>query len=286
MNGMARYRRVLACLGCVALLAACQPRDRLSEEDRLARIDDYGAEIEKVPPEPASLFPDTALGRQLEEHMLILALPAEQADYADGRYAESLEHLRRTSAETVRLLNDAYGNIEVRRYFERWCLAKTAADLEVAEAYPLLRMIARAPIPTELHDDTHHFSTQEEEVMIRLRAVYGLASLAVRQHLKADEDLLALASDDEVNMIIRVRAVKGYLRAGRDYAARERILKSRLPQDLHGMVTLDTTPPRDFEARVTELAAVSDDDTSDDTYEEHLDEESAPTAGQSKKESP
>ena len=265
-----------------AVIATCASQklgSNLSEEDQSARQDDAGADKNETPA-TVELFPETALGLQLREHMLTLALPAEQPEEADQRYAESLAVLQQSADEAVKLLEGAYHRIEPTRYFERWGLAKTLADLETPAAYGILASIARAPIPPERNEDLHHFSTQEEEIMIRLRAVEGLTLLAASGHEAADAELLSLATDSpEQNLAIQSRAIKGYLRADpNDGKARASLLQSRLPEEMHGIVTLDVTPQNEFEARVSELATISDEDTTQDAAEEGLPDDAAPAA--------
>ena len=260
-----------------ALVAACHRGPELSEEDLRARQDDTAA-ARNTPQVETELFPDTEAGRMLREHMMILALPTESPDEADRRYARSITELRKNPKEVLDLLTSAYRRIEPFRYYDRWALVKTLADLGLPGAYESLGAIARAPLPPEQNKDVHHFSTQEDEVMIRLRAVDGLGRLAASGHKAADANLLALATDRaNPNLAIQARAIKAYLRAGRDYDARARLLKSRLPPDRHGVITLQVTPQVEFDRRVSALARVSDSSTTQDAAEERQAASKAPT---------
>lgn len=297
MSYQTRLWSMLLCVSlAVAVVASCKPGTDLSQEDRSARVDDNGAGTDlpeedrrarvddngadkNVPPQEVELFPDTKLGLKLREHMLALALPAEMPEDADRRYTESLAELRKSPQEVVKLLAGAYRKIEPTRYFERWCLAKTLADLEAPAAYETLPSIARTPLPPERNKDPHHFSTQEEEVIIRLRAVDGLALLAAQGHEAAKADLLSLAIKPSYpNRAIQTRAIKGYLRSGSDYEARAKLLRGQLPKEMHSIVTIDVTPQKEFEARVSELASIAKENTTGDAAEERLPDTEAPEA--------
>lgn len=273
-----KYRIIFFLLLVVAAvgLIGCEATQDLSEEDRLARKDDKGADPGKKP-EEGELFPDTPMGQELRNHMKVLLLPAETLEEADGRYAKSVGELRRNPKEVIELLTEAYRNIEENRYFERWGLVKTLGDLQDDEAYATLSSIAKSPIPIEKSEDLHHFSTQEEEQMIRLRAVEGLVGLASQGHEAAEQDLLNLAVDPLYPYFsVKKRAIKGYLQAGRDTETRIKLLKSKLPVDLHDIVTLEVTSPEDFQAKVRELTSVSPEETTTDAAEEQLPTEPAP----------
>lgn len=276
----AQWMALLLALGVAATGAwSCKPKTELSEEDQQARIDDEGEDREE-PADDVELFPDTVVGKALDEHLLVLALPAEDPQEADRRAAESLDGLREQPGEAVELLIAAYRDIAEDRYYDRWALVKTLADLEAKEAYETLSSIARSPLPAERHEDTHHFSTQEDEIMIRLRAVEGLAALAGQGHEAAEKDLFALATGEPyASSGVRVRAIKAFIRSGSDREARVKQLVGRLPEELHAVATLEVTPQQEFEARVTELATIAEETTNVDGAEERLPEEEGPTAG-------
>lgn len=274
------------CIGLLiavaALAAGSCARDKAGdvstqEPDRVDRIDDAG----EVHPDASSrdeLFPATETGRLIRNHLEIIGLPAENLETADRNYRSSLAELRSRGTETAAILATAYDSIETSRYVERWEIVKTLADIEVAEAYQSLSEVALAPIPPERSQNLHHYSTQEQEAMIRLRAIEGLALLAAEGQRAAEEDLRKLALEGNgVNTAIQLRAIKAYLRAGSDYDERVRYLKNELPANLHGIVTLDVTPREEFEARVKELATVAGEDTTGDNAEEPTTDDGAPT---------
>lgn len=255
-----------------------QEGGELSEEDRLAREDDK-ADKPKEPPAESELFPDTELGRKLRHHMEVLALPAETLEEADRRYQESLREIRKHHREAAELLAQAYEKAPADWYFDRWALVKALADLESGHAYQVLSTLAASKVPAEASENRHYYSTQEQEVMIRLRAVDGLRDLAAQGHEGADQDLLRIAADPATPGAVKGHAIKGYLGAGKDTAERAKTLRGRLPRELHELITLEATPPDVFHRRVkAQLARLSEEKTSEDAQEEKLPEEKAPPA--------
>jgi len=241
----------------------------LSEEDQQARIDDKSMD-QGTPPQDVEVFPDTELGQKLKQHIRIIALPAENMAEADENYSKSLVELRKTPAEAVKLLDEAYQKIEDRHYFNRWAMVNTLGDLAHAEAYKSLTSIAHTAIPAEKSGDLHHFSSQEEEIIIRVRAVEGLATLAKQGNKDADQTLLDLALNSPLNSAIQLRAIKGYLNAGRDTDVRVKTLTRKLDKSLHDVITAQVTPPEEFAKRVEELTSVSPEKTNLDASEEKL----------------
>jgi hypothetical protein len=260
----------------LTLQLGCDCGPKLSKEDQAARNDDSSS-VTDIKLEEVILFPDSQLGQKLNYHMKVLSLPTETIEEADQLYDKSLIELRKHPDEVIKLLSEAYKNIEENRYFDRWSLVKTLGDLQITEAYSVLSTIAKSTIPGEKLKDLHHFSTQEEEQIIRLRAVEGLAALAKQGHKWAEEDLLTLAlNTDSLFLAIRKRAIKGYLSAGKDIDTRIEFLKSKLPKEVHGVITLETTPPEVFQDRVKALAHISKDRTTEDAVEEQLPKDHTP----------
>lgn len=259
----------ICAVGYLFLIAGCPILPKLSEEDQLARIDDAGA-AKDTTPSPDSTFPNTALGDRLRAHLVILALPAETLEEAEKRFDDSLAGLREDAAGSSALLSQAYFSMAEDRYYDRWAIVKTLADLESGAAYDSLRKIGMTPIPPERNMNTHLFSTQEEEIMIRLRAVDGLAALAKRGHRAANKDLYTIAVAENLNSAVRRRAIKGYLAAGSDSDTRAKLLLQSLPPELHGIVTLRPTDPVEFQKRVADYITIDSENTQSDLEEEKL----------------
>ena len=257
----------------LTLLVSCT---KLSKEDEVARQDD-NSQINGEQNEEIDLFPDTQLGKKLDHHMRVLTLPTERIEEADQLYNESIIELRKNPNDVVNLLKEAYTKIEENRYFDRWGLVKTMADLKVNESFPVLQSILRSKIPEEKLADLHHFSTQEEEQIIRLQAVEGLTFLASQNNKEAEQELLRIVlMPDYPYYAIKKRAIKGYLKAGKDLNTRIRFLKSKLPEELYGIITLEVTPIEVFQERVKDLATITSEQTNEDQTEEQLEEEGSP----------
>jgi hypothetical protein len=229
----------------------------LSEEDRLALVEDSAAG-NNVQPHDSIVFPNTVLGKQLQNHMMILALPAETLEEADARYDSSLAELKKNAVEAVTLLTEAYKKTEARHYYNRWGLVKTLGDIGNNTAAPPLQAIVLAKLPAETSQDLHHFSTQEEEIIIKIRAIEGLGMLAKNGDQVSDRVLLQLALDStQTNSALQLRAIKAYLRAGKDTGEREKLLKSRLDKKLHDIITTAVTRQEEFMSKMEDIKKLS-----------------------------
>jgi cbb3-type cytochrome oxidase subunit 3 len=243
------------------------PTSEYNEEDRIALQQDSAASDNSQPQDPI-VFPNTPVGNLLQNHMMVLAMPAETIEEADAKLAASLAELKKNKEEAVSLLADAYKKTEARHYFNRWGLVKTLGDLESNTATKHLTDIALAPIPQETSKDLHHFSTQEEEVIIKVRAIEGLGTLAKAGDRTADAVLLRLALDStNKNTAIQLRAIKAYLRAGKDTNERAKLLTSRLDKSMHDIITTAVTAPEEFTQKMETIKQLSADSTKGEKYD-------------------
>lgn len=238
-----------------------------NEEDRIALRQDSAASNDSQPQDPI-VFPNTPVGNLLQNHMMVLAMPAETIEEADAKFAASLAELKKNKEEAVSLLADAYKKTEARHYFNRWGLVKTLGDLESNTATKHLTDIALAAIPSETSKDLHHFSTQEEEVIIKVRAIEGLGMLAKAGDRTADAVLLRLALDStNKNSAIQLRAIKAYLRAGKDTNQRAKLLIARLDKSMHDIITTAVTAPEEFTQKMEAIKKLSADSTKGEKYD-------------------
>lgn len=239
-----------------------------NEDDQLALQQDSAASNNSQPHD-SIVFPNTPVGQLLQNHILVLAMPAETIEEADAKFNASLSELKKNKEEAVGLLTDAYKKIEARHYFNRWAIVKTLGDIESNTAVKSLADIALAPLPAEESKDLHHFSTQEEEVIIKVRAVEGLGTLAKAGDRSADAILLRLALDStNRNSAIRLRAIKAYLKAGKDTSEREKLLKGRLDKSLHDIITTTVTAPEEFAGKMEAIKKMSESKTKDEKYDQ------------------
>ncbi len=261
---------MLSC-GC-----ATTPNGQLSTEDQLARQDDQGAVKDSLPTD-TKLFPNTALGQQLASHLELMSSPSEYPANADQRIKASLKSIAKYPAKAVKLLSKAYQKTPETWYFERWMIIKTLGDLQHDRAFKPLYQISTTSITTEKTIDHHHFSSQEEELILRIRGVEGLAVLASSGHSKARQALYDMAKNQDLPFVLKKRAVKGYLRSlpeDKQQAAKDRLY--RLPSNLHPYITTQNTSQAEFSKRTKQLVNLGDETTNHDQQEERLNPSAAP----------
>jgi hypothetical protein len=185
-------------------------------------------------------FPDTPVGRALDQHLQILV---DINPGADDRKARSLAELRTHAREASRDLLAAYHDANPADTFGRWLTSLTLAELHSNDAYPGLKEIADSPIPIDLKDNDREGTAAANESAIRQNAAGGLVALARDGNAAAEADLLRLALDPQGDYAVRTLAIKGYLAAGSDHDARVRALKAQLPARYQDVVTLTVSDP-------------------------------------------
>lgn len=194
-------------------------------------------------PRSGEHFPDTPVGRALDQHLLVLV---DVNPGADDRKQRSLEELRKHPKEVSQALLDAYHGADPADAFGRWLISLTLWELGSEEGYPGLREIANSAIPAGLRDSDRDGNALANESAIRQNAAEGLAALARAGNAAAQSDLLSLAlNPPSGDNAVRTVAIKGYLAAGSDYEARVQTLKSQLPSRYHDVVTLTVSQPED-----------------------------------------
>ncbi len=239
----------------------------MNEEDRRALVED-SATATTSQPHDSVVFPNTALGNQLKDHMMILSMPAETIEEADAKYNASITELKKNATEAIVLLNDAYNKTEAKHYFNRWGIVKTMGELENPSAVKPLADIAFSKIGPEESKDLHHFSSQEEEAVIRIRAIEGLGLLAKQGDAYADRTLLQIALDSTIsNSAMRLRAIKAYLRSGKNTDERAKLLSSRLDKSWQDVITTSVTSPEEFIKKMDSITKLSDEKTKDSKTE-------------------
>lgn len=249
---------------------------QLSAEDQQARKDDQG-EINDQTIDDIKLFPDTALGRQLQAHLELMSSPSEYPANADQKLNASLKDLAKYPGKTVKLLSNAYQSAPEEWYFERWMIIKTLGDIQHDKALKTLYKISTSRIAAEKSVDQHHFSSQEEELILRIRGVEGLAQLAASGHKKAQRSLYNMAQNQDLAFVLRKRAVKGYLRSlpeRKQEAAKQRLYN--LPSNLHPYITTNNTSQAEFGQRANQLINQNSEITNQDPQEERLNPSAAP----------
>lgn len=131
---------------------------------------------------------------------------------AEAHYQDSLRRLKERAAEVAPLVDQMYRASESDDYFKRWKLVHVMGELDVAPAVRSLREIALSPIPRERAPGVlARAAEREQETMIRLRALSGLARHARRGDREALASLRqSLRAKDRA---VRATAVYEYLQA-------------------------------------------------------------------------
>lgn len=131
---------------------------------------------------------------------------------AEAHYQDSLRRLKERAAEVAPMVDQMYRASETDDYFKRWKLVHVMGELDVAPAVRSLREIALSPIPRERAPGVlARAGDREQETMIRLRALSGLARHARRGDREALASLRqSLRAKDRA---VRATAVYEYLQA-------------------------------------------------------------------------
>lgn len=171
-------------------------------------------------------FPETPEGVAVVNH--INAVYSVGPD-AEANYQASLNVLRSKMKETVNILSTAYNESDKRFYGDRWVLVQTLADLRGTEALDSLTKIANEELPerTTLYD--HEISPYEEETVIKITALRGLANLSIQDD-NAAKTLATFFNHKDAN--IRLQAMNLLAQAIREAnEERRRTLLQLLPKD-------------------------------------------------------
>lgn len=183
------------------------------------------------------VFPDTAIGRQLKEHLTIIVAVDEDSEQ---RYQQSLARLRNNPG-VVKAIFAAYTASPEELYFQRQLLVETLKEMRSEEALDYLHRIASEPIPQEKFTTKGaEYSTREEEIIVRVTAIEGINYLASEGNA-ADKLLSGYVTHEDLT--VRQLAVRGYLSAAGEETRAKRIarLKTVLPPEEHWFITGETT---------------------------------------------
>lgn len=152
---------------------------------------------------------DHTFGGELDVYLQALQSAGSQAE---AHYQDSLNRLKARAADFAPMVEQMYWTAKSDDYFKRWALVHAMGELEVAPAVRSLREIALSPIPSERAPGVlARVADREEEMMIRLRAVSGLARHARRGDQEAFVSLRdCLRAKDRA---VRATAVYEYLEA-------------------------------------------------------------------------
>jgi hypothetical protein len=170
-------------------------------------------------------FPDTPMGRALHKHLLILI---DITAGADERKESSLEELRKSPKEASQALLSAYRAADPRDFFRRWLTSLTLSELGSDEAYLGLREIAYSRIPEDLKDnDLGALSANES---------HPAEPVVVDPPRRAGNPRPRRPGESAQSAVERRRGPdggdQGLSSGGKDYEARVRTPKARLPANI------------------------------------------------------
>ena len=166
---------------------------------------------------PTIVPTDRPVDRVLED---LLAVGETTGPERTRRYRAAQAALRAEPDEAVARLASAYAVAAEDDYNGRYQLVYELGRLELAQAVPALVAIAAEPMPPAIRSGEH--TTYEEEAIIRMHAVDGLARLAMDGHAEAVAALGDLLDADSKS--VRGMAAYYHVRLGGDpEEARERL---------------------------------------------------------------
>jgi hypothetical protein len=117
----------------------------------------------------------TPLKKELRAHIAGAQTPG--TGDAETRQT-SLRRLRARAQDFTKAAREMYRESRREDYLHRWSLVHTMGELATPAAAEALAEIATSPLPAATEPGGHDSSPNEEEGLIRMRAVSGLARLA------------------------------------------------------------------------------------------------------------
>lgn len=168
---------------------------------------------------------------------------------AEANYQGSIRRLRATQGATAALIAryQALGDANPQ---ERWQVVETLRELAAPQSLPFLIRIASTPVRPER--GVEEAGKAEIEVIIRATATDAIAAIARRRNPVAERTLLALVRSPEI--LVRRRAIRGYLEIGGDTEARRALLMRVVRPADRDMITTVRSEVRQVEAPQVSLA--------------------------------
>lgn len=202
-----------------------EKRDEGTRPETQTRLDIPGKEIQSV---DQLKIPNTPAGQAILVHFEAAYAMGKNAD---SEYASSLDRLRREAPEVVGILTKAYGEVDQEVYADRWLILQTLADMKVEEALKSLVRFASAELPQrDTNQYDHNVSAYQEESILRITAIRGIADLAPTNDEAAESMVAFFGHKDPV---IRLEALNSFADAIRATENRKRVaqLVKFLPRD-------------------------------------------------------
>ena len=193
----------------------------------------------KGPVEHHQLFSDKKIGKLLENH---IAKIEDIGANAQKKLDERLNVLRANRDEAGQELRDAYENLPLDRFSDRYKLIWTLGMIDDPKSAGFFADIAKAPIPEEIpsyqgHGDINRRSMEANIRMAAIRAVSTLSS--VTNNVDAGQEvILETIQNSNDNAVIKV-AIVTYITSAENATEAIAYLKSVLPEEDHKYITID-----------------------------------------------
>jgi hypothetical protein len=183
-----------------------------------------------------TVFPNTPAGNLVREHVRASMGHGEDAE---AQYQQSLTTLR-AEPEAGQILYNAYRKVAPENYFYRNMIVEALKQLRSEGSLAYLNEIAADKIPADREPENAEIDTRQDEVVIRVTAVEGIALLAADSLAEAERSLRQLIGHEDLT--VRQMATRGYLQSpfgNREEKIQE--LRQRLPQTEHWYITTEAT---------------------------------------------
>jgi len=118
---------------------------------------------------------------------------------AAPRYDQTLAALEQQSAAAAELLGDTYRRLDTHEAFRRWLVVHTAAKLSHPACLALFDAVLAEPRAAD-DGDLHHGATAEEQGVLRLTALDGIARVAQAGDAEARARLARLTDGPDASL--------------------------------------------------------------------------------------
>ncbi len=186
------------------------------------------------------VFGDDVVGRQVR------AVVVAMWSGTDGEADRLVDALRADQGASIAEIGRVYKALPAEDHDLRWALVNLATIVGGVATLPLLEAVITTPVPTEISGEKHRFPTVTRELMIRIRALEGIRTLAAAGHDTARRFLVDQLKSPHFS--IRKSAALALLGL-RDGAQYKDLVMEHLPRDEHFVLDIR-------EARVEEAGVI------------------------------
>jgi hypothetical protein len=187
-------------------------------------------------------FKEDEVGKDLKS---IFTTPDDYTDEArSAEFDRSVATLKSRPKVAAAQIQEFYTILPEEFYQDRSLCVYLMRELKSEHAIPFLKKVLESELPEEKSKDTHHFSTQEKEVIIKSLALQGLTEAALTnvqvENFDHNETMLKLIESKPNNLLMN-QAIRSFLsvesHAG-NYDEAVVILKKTVPSEYHDMINL------------------------------------------------